>query len=46
DIKDEPILEILKTVETRWLSLSNVIGNLYKMMESVLASLNEDSLEV
>ncbi|GBB99207.1 hypothetical protein RclHR1_03450002 [Rhizophagus clarus] len=45
DINDEPILEVLNLIETRWLSLSNVVGNLYKIIDSVLASLNEDSLE-
>ena len=44
-MNDEPVLEVLNIVETRWLSLSNVIGNLYKIMDSVFASLNKDFLE-
>ena len=38
------MLEVLNLSETRWLSLSNVVGNLYRIMDSVLSSLNEDSL--
>ena len=37
-------LEVLNIVETRWLSLLNVVGNLHKIIDSVLASLNGDSL--
>ncbi|CAG8851563.1 10377_t:CDS:1, partial [Gigaspora margarita] len=45
DINDEPNLELQNHIETRWLSLSNVVGNLYQIIDSILSTLNEDSLE-
>ncbi len=46
DINDKPMLEVLNLSETRWLSLSlsNVVRNLYRIMDLVLSSLNENSL--
>ena len=40
------MLEVLNLSETRWLSLSlsNVVRNLYRIMDLVLSSLNENSL--
>ncbi|RGB28343.1 hypothetical protein C1646_767908 [Rhizophagus diaphanus] len=44
DINDEPMLELQNLIKTRWLFLSNVVGSLHKIMDSVLSSLNENSL--
>ncbi|CAG8787935.1 24411_t:CDS:2, partial [Racocetra persica] len=45
DINDKPNLELQNHIETRWLLLSNVVGNLYQIIDSILSTLNEDSLE-
>ena len=42
DINNEPELTILNLCDTRWLSLSNAVGNLYRIIDSVLAALDED----
>ena len=44
DKNNKPVLEVLNLIETRWLSLSNVVENLYKIMDLILFSLNEDFL--
>ena len=41
DINDEPSLKILNLCDTRWLSFSNSVNNLYKILNSVLATLND-----
>lgn len=41
DINDEPPLKILNLCDTRWLSFSNSVSNLYKIMDSVLATLDD-----
>jgi hypothetical protein len=43
DINNEPSLVLLNTCNTRWLSFSNSVSNLYRIMDSVLAALNEDA---
>jgi hypothetical protein len=43
DINDEPLLQILNLCDTRWLSFSNSVSNLYRIMNSVLAALDEDA---
>lgn len=40
---DEPNLDILQVIKTRWLSLSNVVNNLYQIINSVIGALLEDS---
>jgi Domain of unknown function (DUF4371)/hAT family C-terminal dimerisation region len=45
DINDEPSLVILNMSNTRWLSFSNSVSNLYRIMNSVLAALNDDAQE-
>ena len=45
DINDEPSLVILNLCDTRWLSFSNSVGNLYRIMDSVLAALDDDVKE-
>ncbi|CAG8698394.1 15465_t:CDS:10, partial [Gigaspora rosea] len=39
---EEPELHLLKLVTTRWLSLSNVVSNLYHIINSVIRALQED----
>ncbi|CAG8763419.1 7798_t:CDS:1, partial [Cetraspora pellucida] len=39
---DEPNLDILQAIKTRWLSLSNVVNNLYQIINSVISALLED----
>ena len=41
DINDEPSLKILNLCDTRWLSFSNSVNNLYEIWNSVLATLND-----
>ncbi|CAG8743716.1 6877_t:CDS:2 [Cetraspora pellucida] len=45
DINDEPNLELQNHIKTRWLLLSNVVGNLYQIIDSILSTLNKDSLK-
>jgi hypothetical protein len=40
---DDPDLVLLKIIKTRWLSLSNVISNLHRILTSVVVALEEDS---
>ncbi|CAI2174297.1 18092_t:CDS:1, partial [Funneliformis geosporum] len=42
NINNELTLELQNLVEIKWLSLSNVIRNLHKIIDSVLLTLNED----
>ncbi len=41
---DDPQLAILNIINTRWLSLSNVVKNLYQILDSIIDALNFDSL--
>ncbi|CAG8849186.1 14335_t:CDS:2, partial [Gigaspora margarita] len=40
---NEPNLDILQVIKTRWLSLSNVVNNLYQIINSVISALLEDA---
>ncbi|CAG8584582.1 1171_t:CDS:2, partial [Scutellospora calospora] len=42
-IFDDPNLVLLQIINTRWLSLSNVVSNLHQILKSVKTVLNEDS---
>ncbi|CAG8593889.1 16835_t:CDS:2, partial [Cetraspora pellucida] len=39
---EEPELHLLKIITTRWLSLSNVVSNLHRIINSVIQALYED----
>ncbi|CAG8601128.1 11660_t:CDS:2 [Dentiscutata heterogama] len=39
---NESNLDILQVIKTRWLSLSNVVNNLYQIINSVISALLED----
>ncbi|GBB98646.1 hypothetical protein RclHR1_03290004 [Rhizophagus clarus] len=41
---DDPQLAILNIINTCWLSLSNVVKNLYQILDSIIDALNFDSL--
>ncbi|CAG8778349.1 14959_t:CDS:1, partial [Gigaspora rosea] len=41
----DPYLTVLNIIETRWLSLSNVIQNLHQILNSIIDALLEDSSE-
>ncbi|CAB5389461.1 unnamed protein product [Rhizophagus irregularis] len=41
---DDLQLAILNIINTRWLSLSNVVKNLYQILDSIIDALNFDSL--
>ncbi|CAG8629943.1 1786_t:CDS:2, partial [Dentiscutata heterogama] len=40
---DEPNIVLLRIINTRWLSLSNVVSNLHRILDSVKIALQEDS---
>jgi hypothetical protein len=42
DINEDPQLNILNIINTRWLSMSNVIHNLHQIIFSVIDALNDD----
>src|SRR5437868_13398784 len=39
---DDPDLHLLRIVKTRWLSLSNVVSNLHRILDSVVGALSLD----
>src|SRR2546430_3947346 len=41
-MNDEPQLTILNIINTRWLSMSNVVHNLHQIIFSVIDALNDD----
>src|SRR4051812_14609997 len=44
ETNDDPQLMILNIINTCWLSLSNVVKNLYQILDSIIDALNFDSL--
>src|SRR2546430_14208550 len=44
ETNDDPQLMILNIINTRWLSLSNVVKNLYQILDSIIDALNFDNL--
>ena len=42
DINKDPQLTILNIINTRWLSISNVVHNLHQVIFSVIDALNDD----
>ena len=44
ETNDDPQLAVLNIINTRWLSLSNVVSNLYQILDSVIDALNSDRM--
>jgi len=42
DMNDDPQLTILNIINTRWLSMSNVVHNLHQIIFSIIDALNDD----
>jgi hypothetical protein len=42
DVNEDPQLTILNIINTRWLSMSNVVHNLYQIIFSIIDALNDD----
>src|SRR5581483_1927140 len=42
DVNEDPQLTVLNIINTRWLSMSNVVHNLHQIIFSVIDALNDD----
>jgi len=44
ETNDDPQLTVLNIINTRWLSLSNVVSNLYQILDLIIDALNFDKM--
>jgi len=44
ETNDDPQLTVLNIINTRWLSLSNVVSNLYQILDLIIDPLNFDKM--
>ena len=44
DTNNDPQLTVLNIINTRWLSMSNVVHNLHQILFSIIDALNDDMI--